>query len=286
MKTSYPKVLLLITTVVLSSAHTYAATIASWNFGNSIAQDQTVAAPYGATTVASGASVSDIQFESGWLVISDQVDTRLGSNSLTIGSQTFNSDSNGTYAAIVDDNFTRSQFLVSNEGDGRNNSNPGKGMLQLLTPGQNITDIAESQANNLGFGFTVNAIGSSLDLNTLVLQAARFNSAPERSWESISLYADTGSGQFLLDSQGPTPLSPTLAPVTFDLTSLADITSGNNVVFRFYGDNGTGGDSTFGRELFIDDITLDGIVVIPEPSSLLLIMIGLGSLLLLRRHRA
>jgi hypothetical protein len=257
-----------------------------WNFGNSIAANSVVAAPYGPTTVASGVSASSIQFESGWTVVNQQVNARLGSNPLTIGSQTFNSDSTGTYAAVVDDNFTRSQFQVVNEGDSRNNVGPGKGMLQLLTPGSNISDIAESRTGNLGFGFTVTASDSHLDFSSLVLQAARFNSNPERSWERIALYADSGSGQILVGTSGATPLSNTLAPVTFNLTSLARLTDGSNLTFRLYGDNGTNGDSSFGRELWIDDIRLNGTVTaVPEPSSLVLAGIACGVGAFARRRR-
>lgn len=277
---------ILVSGMLLSPRGADAAVIAYWNFGDAIAENAVVAASYGATTVAPGISVSNIQFESGWTVVNQQVNRTVGSTSLTIGSQTFDSDSTGTYAAIIDDQFTRFGTRLGNEGDNRNNANPGGGMLQLLTPGNNLSDVAESRALNLGFGFTVGAVNSTLNLSSVVLQAARFNNNPERSWERISLFANTGSGQFLVGTSGVTPLSPTLAPVTFNLASLASIADGNSVSFRFYGDNGTGGDNAFGRELWIDDITLNGsITAVPEPSSFALMGIGLGATYLARRRK-
>ncbi|NJK90956.1 MAG: PEP-CTERM sorting domain-containing protein [Blastochloris sp.] len=158
--------------------------------------------------------------------------------------------------------------------------NGGNIELNLLPGASSAGTAAAAVSGNQYIEFTLNTPSASfaLDLDNLQLDLRRGGATGNRHLflrTSLDAFAnDIGPGVVLA------PASTTLTTFTFnDIPLFNNVTDA--VTFRLY----TYNDGATNRSVRVDNIVVNG-AVIPEPSTVLLLLGGLGALVLLRARKA
>lgn len=143
-----------------------------------------------------------------------------------------------------------------------------------LDPQANSATAAQAVTNNKYFQFTISPLNQvTLDLESLTFDAARGGSGTPRGYVVRSSFDNFATNLAQADLL---TVRPAYTPVTVNLSSFAD--TADPVTFRIYSYSPGAGSS-----VDYDNITVNG-NVIPEPTTGLLLVAGLGICSLRRRR--
>ncbi len=194
-----------------------------------------------------------------------------------------------TSTGIEGHNFTN----VQNTGP-QGSTGSGTGALYLASNPRNMSDLDEAISTNQFITFSVTAdggAGSSWVIDTFSFDAARAGAGStdnnERGWKRWALQRSLDGSSYVDVYTATSDISMTgsfLSLTTGTFSSPIILNDGETATFRLAGYNPGSNNNTF-RAMALDDLTLEGTFIVPEPPALLLVSVALLGLLPLARFR-
>ncbi len=128
-----------------------------------------------------------------------------------------------------------------------------------------------------GIGFSVSTLGyEDISLSLKIIRGDGYSYARDWSWSYFDGSNWIDGPDFHVDSYSTGDIE------TFDLTGLSGVDNNNDFEFRIL--TSTSFTTTSGVTVGLDDVTVSGTSIVPEPATLTMTLLGLGSLIKLRKN--